>query len=354
MNFIKGVPKLNRDLSYKSLDLTPVEGYLLSRIDGVSSIEDIVSTSGLPYEQAIEIVKSLWEKKVFFIDDIESQTAGSEKKDNVTLTTEEKANIEKMLEVVKNGNYYEMLSVPFNVKPSEVKIRFFELSKIYHPDRYFKKDIGSYKEKLNTIFKSLSEAYEVLYDPNKKKWYDATLANIRHKMQNKRSSSSLTDENGRAFHIDDTVKIEKPEENVSKSSNKRDTVKADNVDARGIENLTIDQKIRNIKDKINKNMHESILQDIEALKSIKDPRIPLLMAEYYSKQNNLLIAKDYVQMAIEYDPKNIDAYTMLANIYMKFKLYRNALKVYEIIKSIQPDNNSINEMIDKIKSLIED
>jgi len=70
MDFVKGVPKLNPNLSYNSLNLTPVEGYLLSRIDGVSSVDDIVSTSGLPSEQAMEVVRSLWNKNVFSIDGV--------------------------------------------------------------------------------------------------------------------------------------------------------------------------------------------------------------------------------------------------------------------------------------------
>ncbi|MGC8578919.1 MAG: J domain-containing protein [bacterium] len=355
MDFIKGVPKLNPDLSYNSLNLTPVEGYLLSRIDGVSSVEDIASTSGLPFDQAIEIVKSLWNKKVFSIDGIEVQETGSEKQNNIALTQEERVNIEKMLELVENGNYYQMLSVPLNVKPSEVKIRFFELSKVYHPDRYFKKDIGIYRDKLNTIFKKLSEAYEVLYDPNKKRLYDATLANTGLKTRNNKETRRLNYNRTDNLHTDETVKITKPEQNVSKKMDvDHDTSRTAKLETTTGKELTIDQRIASIKEKLNKNMLELASREIDTIKDIKDSRVLLLMAEYYLKKNDLLTAKEYAQMAVEYDQHNIEAYNILGSIYMKFKLYRNALKVYENIKGIHPDDTSVDSMISNIKSLIED
>ncbi len=356
MDFIKGVPKLNPTLSYDNLKLTPVEGYLLSRIDGVSSVEDIASASGLPYEEAIGAIKSLWDKKVFSMDGFGSISSGGS--NGIELSEDERSAIEKMEDMVQNGTFYQILSLPFDAKPEQVKIKFFELSKIYHPDRYFKKNIGSYKDKLNTIFKKLSEAYEVLYDPKKKKWYDGALTNSKSKMshvQHTQVSSSMYTVDNRVkgdVNIEETVKFEGPRfiESV-RSADIEETVKFEEPKST---EPTIERKIALIKDELDKNMLDQALKEVSILKHIRDSRIPLLMADYYLKHNDLLNAKDYIQMALEYDENNIKAHEMLGDIYIKFKLYRNALKVYETIKKIEPANSHAGIMINEIKSLIED
>jgi DnaJ domain/Tetratricopeptide repeat len=43
-----------------------------------------------------------------------------------------------------------------------VKIAYFEASRVFHPDRYFGKNLGSYRARLERIFHRLSEAHEAL------------------------------------------------------------------------------------------------------------------------------------------------------------------------------------------------
>ena len=64
-------------------------------------------------------------------------------------------------------DYYSVLGVPRSASESEIKKAYFSLAKQYHPD--VNKD-PSAKNK----FSEISNAYETLGDPNKKKTYDAT------------------------------------------------------------------------------------------------------------------------------------------------------------------------------------
>ncbi|MCL5278073.1 MAG: DnaJ domain-containing protein, partial [Deltaproteobacteria bacterium] len=209
---------------------------------------------------------------------------------------------------------------PLDVKPEQVKARFFELSKSFHPDRYFRKNIGRYGDMLTMIFKKISEAYDVLYDPRKKKWYDRELAKP-----------------GPAAPA--------PAENAGRRSGPGKQAPA--ADA-------TEQRIAAIKVKLDADMPDQALKEMDALKNVRDPRIPLLMANYYLKVGDPLSAKDYVQMAIEFDGNNVGAYELLGAIYMRFKLYRNALKVYETIMNIDSNNTDAVKMIEQIKPLIED
>jgi curved DNA-binding protein CbpA len=61
--------------------------------------------------------------------------------------------------------YHELLGVGRNADDKEIKRAYFRLSKEYHPDRYFRRNIGTYAVRLDRIFKRISEAYELLSDP---------------------------------------------------------------------------------------------------------------------------------------------------------------------------------------------
>lgn len=64
-------------------------------------------------------------------------------------------------------NYYETLEVSKNATPAEIKKSYKSLAMKWHPDKNMDN-----KEEAEEKFKSISEAYSVLSDPEKKKMYD--------------------------------------------------------------------------------------------------------------------------------------------------------------------------------------
>ena len=61
---------------------------------------------------------------------------------------------------------YELLEVDKNVTDSELKRKYRKLAKKYHPD------LNPDDEEAQEKFKEISEAYEILSDPQKKRQYD--------------------------------------------------------------------------------------------------------------------------------------------------------------------------------------
>ncbi len=69
---------------------------------------------------------------------------------------------------VKFQDYYEMLGVKKDTTPDKIKAAYRKLARKWHPDTYDGANKGEAEEK----FKQISEAYEVLSDPQKRKKYD--------------------------------------------------------------------------------------------------------------------------------------------------------------------------------------
>jgi curved DNA-binding protein CbpA len=61
--------------------------------------------------------------------------------------------------------YHEILGVDAKADPKLIKQAYFGLSKQFHPDRYFRRNLGPYAARIETIFKKVLEAYELLSDP---------------------------------------------------------------------------------------------------------------------------------------------------------------------------------------------
>jgi curved DNA-binding protein CbpA len=72
--------------------------------------------------------------------------------------------------------YHELLGVAAGVDSKAIKRAYFQLSKEYHPDRYYRREIGPYAEKLDRIFKKIVEAYELLMDPTTRAELERSMA----------------------------------------------------------------------------------------------------------------------------------------------------------------------------------
>jgi curved DNA-binding protein CbpA len=72
--------------------------------------------------------------------------------------------------------YYDVLGVPREAESADIRDAFFQRSKTYHPDRYFKKELGPYADLLNEVYKRIVAAHDVLRDPKLRGAYDRSLS----------------------------------------------------------------------------------------------------------------------------------------------------------------------------------
>jgi len=72
---------------------------------------------------------------------------------------------------MENKDYYEILGVKKNATQEEIKKAYRKKAKAHHPDKQAGKNSEEIK-KSEEEFKSISQSYEVLSDPNKRELYD--------------------------------------------------------------------------------------------------------------------------------------------------------------------------------------
>lgn len=88
-------------------------------------------------------------------------------------------------------NYYQILKVDENAREEEIQKQYRQLAREYHPDVSSEKNA---KEK----FQKITEAYEVLSDPQLRKKYDRKLKKYRQKKSKKSKKKSARKKQGRA------------------------------------------------------------------------------------------------------------------------------------------------------------
>ncbi|MCC6995071.1 MAG: DnaJ domain-containing protein [Deltaproteobacteria bacterium] len=97
---------------------------------------------------------------------------------DIALAPEYRAYVLEVFPILANLDFYQLLGLARGDDKQAVKRAYFKLARVIHPDRYYGKQLGSYKAKLDAIFTRISRAYEVLSSDSMRADYDAQLAVI--------------------------------------------------------------------------------------------------------------------------------------------------------------------------------
>lgn len=93
--------------------------------------------------------------------------------DGFPLTDELRARIDDLhARVQSETDHYAVLGVPINADRKTIKRVYFEIAGTLHPDRFFRKDLGPYKAKLEVVFSKVTLAHDTLADRKKRADYD--------------------------------------------------------------------------------------------------------------------------------------------------------------------------------------
>ena len=76
---------------------------------------------------------------------------------------------------LRRVTYYQLFGIEPTADASSIRSAYFLLSKAFHPDRWFRRNIGPFGARVEDIFKWVNRANGVLSSPQKRKGYDNLL-----------------------------------------------------------------------------------------------------------------------------------------------------------------------------------
>ena len=166
----------------RNVTLTASEGFVLSRVDGRTSVDDIAVMSPLDDDETLRCIYGLLSAGILRLEDAQGRATGRVQRDSIDahpLVTEPAkpasddtdlmvAEIAAKRAALEQSNFYEILEVKPGDSPEAIKKSYFVLARKYHPDLYRSYATEALQDQLQEILSALSEAYGFLYAPPKR------------------------------------------------------------------------------------------------------------------------------------------------------------------------------------------
>jgi serine/threonine protein kinase/curved DNA-binding protein CbpA len=199
-------------LLYQKMTLTPSEGYVLSRVDGSTSVAEIASISPLGEDETLRCVYALVSAGVV---ELASRTLPPTSRVNAPPRQEEPlpalqgqkteaadaaessgqekellAEITAKHASLESVDYYRLLEVSPGASDEEIKKGYYAMAKKYHPDRHHHPHLREVQGLLEELFAKVTVAYQELSDPASRRRYDGA------RQQKARAASEAAGDSG--------------------------------------------------------------------------------------------------------------------------------------------------------------
>ena len=207
------LPRLLPGADLRGLPISPAEAFVVSRVDGATTILEIAEETGKAVEDVLELFERLVTLGALALDEpapiqerrhspspgprlsgafrlgpIVETTAVSEQT-HPAASLYDPAELDEVVDIdldrrrrildlyyrLDHLNHYQLFGVDPTVDKKAIKSAYFEIVNVFHPDRYFGKNVGSFKPKLEKVFARLTESYDVLSRAARRAEYDAYL-----------------------------------------------------------------------------------------------------------------------------------------------------------------------------------
>ena len=199
--------------SLASFPLSPTDGFVLSRIDGAASDTELVGLTGIGLEQIQDTLRKLSTLGLVEYEgparQLQASTAPQENasrppeaaaavprggaaftsddatlkdhpamSEDVDLDPNHRLRILDLEKRLGELHHYALLGVARDANKKAIKRAYYELAALFHPDRFFRKKLGSFKAKMEAIFTRITEAHDVLTDEQRRAEYDAYIGEV--------------------------------------------------------------------------------------------------------------------------------------------------------------------------------
>lgn len=178
-------------LQLQHVQLSPGEGYLLSRVDGAGSVATLQRLVPLPREQFVRSLVALLAAGLVELRErpVARPQPASELAERArpapvaakpapeelaysALERKEHEEVLRLATVIGQQDYYLRLGLTRLAGADQIGTRYRELVRTYHPDRARERHLRSLQAELGSIYRALQEAFETLSVVDARKRYD--------------------------------------------------------------------------------------------------------------------------------------------------------------------------------------
>ncbi|MBI4510736.1 MAG: DnaJ domain-containing protein [Deltaproteobacteria bacterium] len=351
------VPKINEEYDLGAGGFTPEEFFVFSRVDGRTPLGHLCLISGFPEERTVSILKKLrGEGAILFPGDtppkkkakaaaaaraevppgakvrpapplqpdlpakteqpapdapaVDPSRFAAELAEEADLTKEQKLSILAKFASLDGATHFEVLGVRSDASKKELKKElkrtYFKLSKEFHPDRFYGKSLGSFKQKLAAIFERVTSAFEVLNDDIKRGIYERSLTP------------------GGAEDLSTATPVERAALLFEKAC----------------------------QDQVMGDFPEALRAFAEAVRLDPQGRTYRRAADCAIVAQELIVAEEYAKKATELDSGNAIAHRTLAKVYRKTGRLEDAKRELELASKLDPESEHIAAELEEIRGLV--
>ena len=354
------VPSENPLLLYQKVNLTPEEGFILSRADGTTTADDTASLSPMGEENTLKCIYGLVAAGVLELQDkaiqktklraepppkietskpaVEAPKAKVEtpKKDTpkkapgqAAKPTKDKKQLREEIAAkhasLATANHYELLEVSTTADESEVKAAYFALVKAYHPDRHHQEDMKDMRGLLEELLAKITDAYQVLTDKDQRKKYDRKVLKPEpSKPQAMSGAASPTSTSSSSREVSSSTSRELAENRYHEGK-------------RRFADMSYFDAIQCLREAVRLDPTKAAYHKLLAQSLAKNP-------------NWLKDSEEHFQKAIELDSFDAESYQGLAEIYNTMGMKTRCERVCEKLLKMDPDNELARELSGKKKS----
>jgi DnaJ domain/Domain of unknown function (DUF4388) len=326
-------------------NLQQAEVFVLSRLDQTTSLQELVAVSGVSENEAFVVIYSL--ALAGLVEREHSPNAFSEQPGTAAsqpepekpappppAPVEEKPeeDLERFLGRLDGAQtHYDVLDVTKESSPAQMKLKYYELARRYHPDR-FRKVEPALLARTESAFARITQAYDTLRDDGLRANYDAKLA-ARQKAQ------QLADATAKPKPETPTVTTPTPDKPAQPGVSAAERAEAQFKEA--LAALEIGER------KVAVGLFAAA-----ANAAPKEARYRAfygrLLAEH---EHTRRAAEAELQAAVKLDPTNAEYRVMLAHLYRDLGLPLRARGEAERALAADPNNRKARELLHALKSV---
>jgi curved DNA-binding protein CbpA len=326
----RGLGDLEGPLSYaldpatlqSDLDLTPAEGFVLSRVDGATSSGEIAKLSPLGEEETLRCVYTLVVAGILEVRGAARPSRAEPPPQEPEMSASVLQFLEDMREKLRSSaesTHYQLLEVAPSATPEAIKAAYFRLAKRLHPDHRSGLKLDGADGVLDDLYLRVKNAYEILSSETERRRYDFGL-------------SQKTERQARA---QETAAANPAPKGVAQPA-------ADSGPQKSFTTLqTARIHFANGERYFGEGRYHEAIEELRAAVRLDSSR-----AEFHRALGRALSknpkwrkqAEDSFSKALEINRFDASSYVSLGELYLEGGLERRARKMFEEALAVDPDN----------------